>query len=214
MKIAVVGMGSVGAVLGRRWAAAGHAVTFGVRNPADPARRAEAAGMKASLASVRDAAAAAEVVVLAVPWGAVKDTLAAAGGLAGKVVLDCTNPLTADLKGLELGHTTSAAEAVARLAPGAKVVKVFNTTGADNMADPVYGGAGVTMFYAGDDAGAKAAAARLAADLGFAPVDAGPLAAARLLEPLALLWIRLAFEQFGRDFALTVVRRGQSGPAA
>src|SRR5437016_721258 len=106
MRIAVIGMGNVGGVLGRRWAAAGHAVTFGVRDKGDPKAVAGAKAAKASVASVPEAAAGAEVVVLAVPWPAVRDALAAAGDLAGKVLLDCTNPLTPDLSGLELGTTT------------------------------------------------------------------------------------------------------------
>src|SRR5690349_11421099 len=109
-------MGNVGGTLGRRWAAGGHRVTFGSRHPDDPKDRAEAAQAKASVASIRDACAGAEVVVLATPWPAVRDALAAAGDLAGKVLLDCTNPLTADLSGLEVGHGTSGGEEVARLA--------------------------------------------------------------------------------------------------
>jgi predicted dinucleotide-binding enzyme len=97
---------------------------------------------------------------------------------------------------------------VATWAPGARVVKVFNTTGANNMANPDFGGIAATMFYCGDDAEAKAAAARLAADLGFDPVDAGNLEQARLLEPLALLWIRLAYVQKqGREIAFKLLRR-------
>jgi predicted dinucleotide-binding enzyme len=138
----------------------------------------------------------------------VKDAIASAGDLAGKVVLDCTNPLVPDLSGLEIGHTTSGGEEVARLAPGARVVKIFNTTGADNMADPNYGGTPATMLYAGDDAGARSIAAALARELGFDPVDFGPLASARLLEPMALTWIWLAYRQkLGRDFVLQIVRR-------
>jgi predicted dinucleotide-binding enzyme len=97
---------------------------------------------------------------------------------------------------------------VAELQPGSRVVKIFNTTGANNMADPDYGGTAATMLYAGDDADAKSVAASLARDLGFDPVDLGPLASARLLEPLALTWIWLAHRQkLGRDFVLQVVRR-------
>jgi predicted dinucleotide-binding enzyme len=204
MRIAVIGMGKVGGVLGRRWAETGHAVTFGVRDP-DKRERARAAG--ASLASVRQAAGA-EVLLLAVPWRAVPDALMEAGDLAGKVLLDCTNPLTPDYFGLVLGTTDSAGEQVARMAPSAKVVKVFNTNGAANMSSPDYGTSRVTMLYAGDDEEAKGVAARLAADLGFEPVELGPLSAARLLEPLAVTWIVLSRQRgYGVDFALNVVRR-------
>ncbi len=207
MRIAVIGTGNVGGVLGRRWAGAGHAVTFCVRDPDDARKRAMAAQAGAAVGPVRDAAHA-EAVLLAVPWTAVPDALAAAGDLSGKVLLDCTNPVTPALTHLTIGHTTSAAEEVARMAPGSRVVKVFNTNGARNMADPDYGGRRVTMLYAGDDDGANRVAADLAAQLGFEPVYLGPLREARLLEPLAMAWIVLARHRgLGRDFALDVVRR-------
>src|SRR5262249_56396581 len=137
------------------------------------------------VAGVREAVAGADVVALTVPWEARPDALKSAGALSGKVLLDCTNPVTSDLSALQLGATTCAGEEVAKRAPGAKVVKIFNTNGAGNMADTNYGPTRPTMLYAGDDAVAKAVAARLASELGFNPVDLGPLSAARLLEPLA-----------------------------
>jgi predicted dinucleotide-binding enzyme len=208
MKIAVIGMGKVGGVLGRRWAEAGHEVVFGVREGHDPDKQARARAAGASLASVRLAAADAEVVLLAVPWRAVPDALGEVGELSGKVLLDCTNPLTPDFAGLVVGTTDSAGEQVARMAPRARVVKVFNTNGAANMANADYGTSRVTMLYAGDDAGAKAVAAQLAGELGFEPIDLGPLWASRLLEPLAVAWIVLSRQRgFGVDFALDVVRR-------
>ena len=208
MKIAVIGIGNVGNVLGRRWVEAGHEVFFGVRDVTKAEAIAEAKAAGAALALVSDAAARAEVVVLAVPWKAAVGTVFALGDLSGKILLDCTNPLTADLTGLEAGTTTSGGEQVAAAAKGARVVKIFNTTGAGNMADPQYGGTVVTMLYAGDDIDAKTVAAQLATDLGFEPIDLGPLSAARLLEPFALVWITLAYRGgLGTNFALNVVRR-------
>jgi hypothetical protein len=203
MRIGIIGAGNVGGTLGRRWAGAGHEVVFGTRRPerveTPPGARAD---------GVREAAEHGEVVVLATPWDGVRDALAAAGDLTGKVLFDCTNPLAADLSGLAIGHTTSAGEQVAALAPGARVVKIFNSTGAGNMADPLYGEQAATMFYCGDDGEAKGTAARLAADLGFEPVDAGPLRNARLLEPLAMLWISLAYVQgLGPGIAFKLLRR-------
>src|SRR3954470_17952643 len=202
MRIGIIGAGSVGGALGRGWARAGHEVRFGVRDASDPKvqKLVEETGAKA--ASVADAASGAEVVVLATPWGATQDAVKSAGGLAGKVVFDCTNPLAPNLSGLTHGFDTSAAEQVASWAPGARVVKVFNTTGANNMENPDFNGVAATMFYCGDDKDAKATAHQLAADLGFDPLDCGNLEQARLLEPLALLWIRLAYLQgMGRDIA-------------
>jgi predicted dinucleotide-binding enzyme len=207
MRVAVIGMGNVGSALGQRWAGAGHDVTFCVRDPHNTSKRAGGERMKAKVGPVSDAAKAG-AVLLAVPWPAVPDALKAAGDLTGKVLLDCTNPVTPELTHLTIGHTTSAGEEVARLAPGARVVKVFNTNGARNMADPDYGRHKVTMLYAGDDEGANRVAAGLAEQIGFEPVYLGPLKEARLLGPLAMAWIVLARHRgLGRDFALDIVRR-------
>lgn len=211
MKIAIIGTGSVGSALGRGFARAGHEVVFGVRDVGKPEVRRLVEETGARAGSVAEAAAGAEVVVLATPWGGTRDVVQAAGGLDGKIVLDCVNPLKRDLSGLDVGGEEgrgSAAEQIAAWAPGARVVKIFNTTGANNMADPIYDGERTLMLYCGDDAEAKRAAARLAEDLGFEAVDAGPLSAASLLENLAMLWIHLAYRGgLGRDFAFRLVRR-------
>lgn len=208
MKIAIIGTGSVGNALGRGFAKAGHEVVFGVRDTAKPevGKLVEETGARA--ASVAEAVSGAEVVVLAMPWGAAQDVIRSAGGLDGQIVFDCLNPLKPDLSGLDTGSARSAAEQVAAWAPGARVVKVFNTTGAGNMADPHYGDDRATMLYCSDDAGAKEVAAKLAGDLGFEPVDAGPLSAAYLLEHFAMLWIHLAYGAgLGRNIAFKLMRR-------
>src|SRR5262245_23088418 len=141
MRIAIIGAGNVGGTLGAAWAKRGHDVFFGVRDPAD-AKLKELlgrVGAKARAARVGDAVAPAEVVALTVPWPAAQDALRAAGDLVGKILLDCTNPLTPDLSGLTVGHTTSGAEQVAAWAAGARVVKIFNATGYPNMETPEYG---------------------------------------------------------------------------
>jgi hypothetical protein len=155
-----------------------------------------------------DAVRGAEVVVVATPWNAAEEALRSAGPLAGKVVVDCTNPILPGLVGLAVGTSESAAERLAATVPDARLVKAFNTTGSANMASPSYGGQRLTMFLCGDDPAARHTVAELARDLGMDPVDAGALAAARYLEPLAMLWIHLAYQQgFGPDFALQLVRR-------
>lgn len=209
MKIAVIGSGRVGSVLGKRWSAAGHEVRFGVRAPRADKVRSVLDDVPGSTAhTIAEAAAPAAVVVLATPWGdATRSAVEACGDLAGKALFDCTNPLKADLSGLELGFDDSAGERVQAWAPDARVVKIFNTTGSHNMADPLYDGEASVMFYCGDDAGAKKIAHLLAAELGFDPVDAGPLRQARLLEPLAMLWISLAFGGMGPDIGLRLMRR-------
>lgn len=210
MKIAILGAGNVGGALGKGWAAKGHSLFYGVPDPQSEKIRALVAsiGSNARAGSVSEAAAGAEVVVLATPWPAAQDAVRAAGNLAGKIVVDCTNPLAPDLSGLVVGHTTSAGEEVAKWAKGARVVKAFNTTGSGNMANARYDSTPPTMCICGDDAAAKASVSKLAEDLGFEAVDAGPLRNARLLEPFAMLWIYLAIKQgLGPDIAFKLLRR-------
>lgn len=212
MRIGIIGAGNVGGALGRRWALCGHEVLFGVRESNDPHVRELVArsGPSAQAGTIAEAASFGPVVVLATPWAAVESVLRAVGDLSGRTLLDCTNPLQPDLSGLTVGHTTSGAEQVARWARGARVVKVFNTTGFENLADARYPEGRAAMLFCADDSEAKITAAQLAGDLGFEPIDAGPLMQARLLEPFGLLWIALAYKQgLGRDFAFRVIRRAR-----
>jgi 8-hydroxy-5-deazaflavin:NADPH oxidoreductase len=205
MRIAIIGAGNVGQALGAGWRKCGHDVSYALR--AATGRNADTVAAQGfRIVSVNETAAA-DVIVLAVPWRTVAEALQTAGSLAGKIVIDATNPLTPELE-LALGFNDSAGETVARLAPAARVVKAFNTTGAGNMATAHAFAAKPMMPLAGDDAEAKAIVAKLAEELGFETVDAGPLKAARLLEPLALFWIKLAYAQsFGRNFAFSLTRR-------
>lgn len=211
MQIAIIGTGNVGGTLGRRWAELGHEVVFGVRRP-DEGAAAVSDGSPlpsgATVASVLDAVRGADTALLATPWNAVPSVLKEVEEAMGDVVLlDATNPLGPGLS-LDVGaNGESGAERVQALAPRARVVKVFNTTGFDNMRNPTYDGAPTVMFYAGDDAGAKEVARTLAAALGFEAIDAGTLTRARQLEHLALLWISLAFGGLGRNIAFRLVRR-------
>ena len=209
MNIAIIGAGRVGAALGTRWAVAGHQVMYGVRRPDDDKMVPLLEGTPNGRAgSVAQAAAFGDVVVLATPWSATESAVRAAGRLAGKIVVDVTNPLNETFSGLTVGHTSSGAEMVAGWAKGAKVVKTLNSTGSNNMLDPRYGKDIVSMFVCGDDAGAKATVSELVKALGFDVVDAGPLASARLLEPLAMLWISLAYAWGqGTDIAFRLLRR-------
>jgi len=206
MNITICGSGNVGRALGEGWRQAGHSVTFAARDAAG-AKAAELKTEGYAVAPQGEAANSADVIVLATPWDATAATIHALGNLAGKIVVDATNPLTAKLE-LALGFNDSAGETVARLAPAAKVVKAFNTTGANNMANSAYGGGRLMMAAAGDDADAKKTVMGLAADLGFEPVDAGPLTMSRHLEPMAMLWIKLAYAQgLGREFGFALLRR-------
>jgi NADPH-dependent F420 reductase len=209
MKIAVIGTGSVGRALGTSWAEKGHQVIFGSRDPRSEKVREvlAAAGANASAAGIAEAGAAAAVIVLATPWNTTRQVVEALGNLAGKIVVDATNPIGPGFQ-LTVGTTTSGAEQIAGWAKGARVVKAFNTTGWENMADPIYHGQPVTMFICGDDAEARAVVTGLAEDLGFEVTDTGPLSTARYLEPLAMLWIHLAMVQKqGRQMAFRIVKR-------
>jgi NADPH-dependent F420 reductase len=207
MRIGVVGTGTMGTTLGRLFAERGHEVLIGSRDGARGASVArELGGMRGG--TIREAAEHGEAVLLAVHFAAAKEALAAAAPLDGKVLLDCTNPLTPDFLALTVGHTTSAAEQIAAWAPKARVVKVFNHNPGPALPEPVYDAARATAFYCGDDDGAKTLAATLARELGFDPVDAGPLENARYLEPLAELVIQLAYKQgLGPRFGLALLRR-------
>jgi len=209
MTIGIIGSGNVGGVLGTRWAQKGHSVVFGSRTPddADMKKLLASAGKTARGATLAEAATS-DVLLVAMPWPATKDVLAGLGNLTGKLLIDATNPLLPDLSGLTIGTTTSAAEQVAEWARGAKVVKAFNTIGNGIMANTDFKGEKPVLFYCGNDAGAKKTVHQLAEEIGFDPQDAGPLTQARLLEPFALLWISLAYQQaWGREFAFKVLRR-------
>ncbi len=208
--IGIIGTGNVGGALGRRWAFLGHDVTFGSRDPGSDRvqelTRRIGAGVSAT--SIAEAASGAEIVVIATPWPATKDAIAACGDLSGKIVIDCVNPHKADFSGLEIGCDTSAGEQIAGWAPGARVVKAFNATGAGNMREPAYGRTTADMPICGDDEDAKAVVRGLAEEIGFSVIDAGELTSARLLEPLAMLWIHLAYNlDQGMDIAFKLLRR-------
>ncbi len=209
MKIAIIGTGNVGRALGTSWANKGHQVIFGSRDPhSEKVRQAlAAAGSNASAATLAEAGAAAEVIVLATPWDSMPQVIESLGEVSGKIIVDATNPIGPGFQ-LALGTTTSGAEQVAAWAVGARVVKAFNTTGWENMADPIYQGGPITMFLCGDDAEAKVVVAGLAQDLGFEVADTGPLSTVRYLEPLAMVWIHLAIVQKqGRQIAFKIVKR-------
>jgi predicted dinucleotide-binding enzyme len=160
----------------------------------------------ARLASVGDAARDAEVVVLATPYQANSAAIAEAGDLSGKILIDVTNPVGADLT-LAVGFNTSDAEQVAKLAPRARVYKAMNQVGFEVMANPVFAGGKPVMFVAGDEAAGKKVVLDLVSALGFDAIDAGELTVARLLEPFAMLWIHLmARRNLGRDFAFSLLR--------
>ena len=207
MRIAIIGAGEVGRALGLAWLKGPHEVTFGVRNPEDPKH----AGLpRDRMALPAAAAAGADIIVLATPWPNTEAAIADLGDLANRIVIDCTNPLAMGPDGLALtvGHDMSGGELVAGWAKGAHVFKTFNQTGAENMENASHYIPAAAMFVAGDNNTLKPAVLGLVRDLGFEAIDAGPLRNARLLEPLAMLWIDQAlYRGAGREFAFAVVHK-------
>jgi 8-hydroxy-5-deazaflavin:NADPH oxidoreductase len=214
MRIGILGAGSVGSTLARAWANCGHQVALATRNPDDPglATLALSIGPNATAGAVPRVVAHSEVVVLATPWPAVRDLPGIEADFDGKILIDCTNPLRPDFSWLEDEYKVSAAERIAAWAKGASVFKTLNHTGANNMANPEYPGGRPVMFVCGDDERAKPTVLTLVGELGFDVVDAGSLKVARLLEPLAMLWIHLALHQgLGREIAFALLRRAGPG---
>ncbi|HME56427.1 MAG TPA: NADPH-dependent F420 reductase [Candidatus Lokiarchaeia archaeon] len=211
MKISIIGTGNVGGALGQVWANQGHEILFGSRNAEDDRVQTllEKVSNGACAGTIQEAAEFGEVVVLAVPWHAAQEIVESISEqLNDKILIECSNPLKPDMSGLAVDADTSAAEMVANWAPGAKVIKAFNSTGAGNNLNPVYGAEPISMFICGDDAGAKATVSDLTAQIGYDVVDCGPLSAARLLESLAMLWISLAYrQQLGPNIGFKLVRR-------
>jgi hypothetical protein len=188
--IAIIGTGQVGSALGRRFAELGHEIVYGSRNPQarEHAVLLAASGSGARITSQTDAAAAASIVVLAVPWDAVEPLVRALGPLRGKLVIDPTNPRRTDSDGYrDYAFDGSNAERIQALVPGAAVVKAFSTLGAETMLDPASAEGPVSIPIAGDDPEAKAVVAALVSGIGFAPVDVGPLRFSRVIEGLHFL---------------------------
>lgn len=203
--IAIIGTGNVGGALGVRMARAGFQVTFGTRSGSADDALLRRAGGDATAAPVAEAAAAASTLVLAVPGPAAVDAVRGLGDVSGKILVDCTNPLRWDAGPVWAPPPEgSNAAAIAAAAPGARVVKAFNTFGAEHHADPDLGeGRSADVFIATDDDEARRTIADLAARCGFSPVDAGPLRNAAVLENVAILWIHLAtVGGRGREFVL------------
>jgi 8-hydroxy-5-deazaflavin:NADPH oxidoreductase len=208
MTIAIIGAGNIGGALAGLWADRGHTVWVGVRDLQSKRALKLKQQTNANLTTVADAVSKAEIVALCVPWHAVPAALGEATGWAGKILIDVTNPLAADLQSMEIGTTTSAGEMIAEWLPQARVVKAFNTIGAYLFGNAQFDGIVADGYFCGNDAAAKALVWPLIADAGFEPVDVGPLRSARMLEALAMFWIDLMVnERIQGDFAFKLLRR-------
>ena len=208
MQIGIIGAGSLGTGLTKHLVKNGHAVMLSFsRDAAKLKSTASSLGAKAGTPA--EAAAFADVVVLATPWNVAGEALKAIGTVpVRKILWDCTNALKPDMSGLIIGTTTSAGEEVAKLAPWAKVVKAIPTFAEVLHSSSLQiGGARAVVFVCGDDADARRVVASLVTDVGGAPVDAGPLELARYTEPAAMLLVKLAYGQgFGARIGLGFLR--------
>lgn len=210
MNILLLGAGNMGSALAHQFARAGHTV----RLAATSLQKATAVASEipgATAVDLAGSAAASDVIVIATPFDQAVAALQAAGPVDGKVVIDITNPLTADFMGLTIGHDTSAAEEIAKEIPTAEVAKAFNTLFAQVLAEGASFGNGQTApaFVASDSERAKATAKALIESIGFHPIDAGPLKNARYLEPLAGLNIYFGYGAgLGTNVAPTWISRG------
>jgi hypothetical protein len=205
MKITIIGAGNVGGALALGWAKAGHQVILGVRNLDDSEIKAlVAANKNISAKSVTDAAKEAEVILVSVPVAAIKDVAKALGEVKSKIIIDATNSVFQ--KPEPYAHGVEAFKALTKCED---VVKCFNSTGFENMANPKYGDLAIDMFVAGRSQRGKAIAQQLAKDLGFAECyDFGGDDKIALLEQFALAWINLAIMQkYGRGMAFKILKR-------
>jgi hypothetical protein len=202
MRIGILGSGLMGGKLGTLFARAGHEVVLSYAHHPEKLERlardipGDARG-SARAGTPREAAQEADALLLAVHWSRMEDVLNQAGDLSGKVVLTCSLPMNADDTALVIGHTSSGAEELAKMIPKARVVCAFNTIPSEVLFGVYEARSQATrpsLVYCGDDEGGKAVAASLIRDVGFDPVDAGPLRIARYTEPFALLVAQLAYE--------------------
>ena len=201
MRVGILGAGLMGGKLGTIFARAGHEVVFSyAHRMAKLERLARHAGRNARAGTPSEAAQRSDALLLAVHWSRMDDVLQQAGGLSGKVVVTCSLPMNTEDTELAVAHSSSGAEELAKKIPQAHVVAAFNTVPSEVLFS-VYEARRKTtkpsLVYCGDEPRAKRVAARLIRDVGFDPVDAGPLRIARYSEPFALLVAQLAYETRG-----------------
>ena len=193
--IAIIGTGDVGSALGREFAAQGHTIVYGSRDPSrrDVASLIEKTGPDASAKSQAEAAAQADIVVLAVPGMLAPEITRNLGDLSGKIIIDPTNPMERSLMTFKHGVETSNAEIIQGIAPDAYVVKAFNTLSWQTMVDPASSGGPVSIPLAGNNGRAKDVVGKLAKGMGLEPIDVGPVEHAHWVEGMLILWINNRF---------------------
>lgn len=200
MNITILGAGNIGGALGEKWAAAGHAITFGVRDPQSPKTQAALAKVKVPTLPVSEAIAAGEVILFSIPWGAVPETVAAnTAALSGKILIDATNnfagPIINNLAALQT-------------VPGATVFRAFNSLGWEHFADPMRGGVQTDHFYTGPDGEIRQTVHQLIAEVGLRPIWVGDHDRIQIVDNLGALWVTLAFQRgWSRGVALKLLEK-------
>ena len=211
MKVGIIGSGDVGKKLGDSFVALGHSVKIGTRDVNKLAEWASKHGDNASAGNFAEAASFGDIVVIATSWAGTASALQMADpkNMAGKVVIDVTNPLdfSSMPPGLAVGHTDSAGETVQRLLPEAKVVKAFNIVGNPHMYKPNFAEGRPTMFICGNDDSAKKMVTDILTAFGWESIDIGGIEGSRLLEPLAMLWITYYFRTNTGNHAFKLLRK-------
>jgi predicted dinucleotide-binding enzyme len=210
LRLGIIGAGSLGTALAQRYGHGGHEVMLGGGASAQDA----ALRLHTHVGSNAETAAFGDVVILAVPFAAIDCALSDAGSLRGRVLWSCVNALKPDYTGLAIGFDNSAAEEVARRAPGARVVAAVPPFAHAIAAGPLSyeGGLEPTVFICGGDVAANAIVGKLVRELGAQPVDAGPLTAARLVEPAMMLAVSIAYAGVPRDVGLRLLERASTSP--
>ncbi len=206
MKISILGTGKMGSAVGRQLAGCGYQVIFGSREP--KANMERFSGIEnISVKNYTEAASAANVVVVAVPWSCTLELLKSLENqLKEKVIVDLTNPLSADISRLVVGGDNSAAEQIASRLPESHVVKAFNAITADNFPKPDLTGEQAQVFYCSDNEAAKEVVRKLITSAGYEHKNCGALSNARYVEAIAMLWLQLAFwEEKGSQWSFKIV---------
>lgn len=210
MKLGIIGTGKISKALCTALTHKGYRVMVGGRSLEAARGIAGAMDHFATGGTIANAVHYGEIIFLAIPYASIEEVLRNTDSFRGKIVVDCTNPVVFDeYPELAIGHSTSAAEQIAKMLPEAKVIKAYNTAFAKQIQNgPFFGANDGTMLYCGDDEAAKTSVHKLIEASGFEPVDCGPLHSARLLEPMAVLLMRLNKNQgMGDEIAWKLLTR-------
>jgi hypothetical protein len=209
MNIGIIGAGKMGGNLARLWAEKGHRVKITSKSIDEAEQAVKAIGSNASSGSVQNIVDTSDIVLLAVPYSEIRDVAQKAKSWQNTLIIEIINPVTPDLQELEIGFTTSAAEEIAKLFKGSKVVAAFNTIPSPviETGNTDFNGEKASVFYCGDDEMANKKAQRLIEDAGFDAVYSGKLSNARYIEPAAELIIQLAINGLGANISLKLLKR-------